>query len=246
MNSEQVLAIIQARTGSTRLPGKVLQDIGGQTMLARVISRVQQAATINQIVVATSTEAGDDPIEEVCNGLSVPVFRGNEQDVLDRFYQAATAFHAQAVVRITADCPLIDPGLIDAVVTAFLAAQPDYASNILERRYPRGLDTEVITMAALSRAWREAKEPYQRVHVTPYFYQNAQLFRLLSVPNGTDLSHYRWTVDTPDDLEFVRLIYGRFANRNTITWQEVITLLQQEPALSALNQHIQQKALHEG
>lgn len=246
MNSEHVLAIIQARTGSTRLPGKVLQDIGGQTMLARVVGRVQQATTVSQTVVATSTKTGDDPIEKVCSSLGIAVFRGSEQDVLDRFYQAAVAFGAQVVIRITADCPLIDPGLIDNVVTAFLAAQPDYASNILERRYPRGLDTEVMAMAALSRAWREAKEPYQRVHVTPYFYQNPQLFRLLSVPNEADLSHYRWTVDTPDDLEFVRLVYGRFANRHNISWQEVVTLLQQEPALAALNQHIQQKVLHEG
>jgi spore coat polysaccharide biosynthesis protein SpsF len=159
-----IVAVIQARMGSTRLPGKVLRDIGGKTMLARVVRRMQCAASLSQVVVATTTSPADKAIVAECERLGIPAFRGDEQDVLDRYYQAAQAHRADVVVRVTSDCPLIDPGVVDEVVRAFLDAEPDYASNTLERTYPRGLDTEVMTMAALARAWREAQEPYQHAH----------------------------------------------------------------------------------
>lgn len=242
----RVVAIIQARMGSTRLPGKVLKDIGGQTMLARVVRRTQQAASVDEVVVATSASATDVPIVSECSRLDVPVFRGDEEDVLDRFYQAAQVHNAQAVVRITSDCPLIDPSVIDKVVYAFMTTQPDYACNILERTYPRGLDTEIMSLSALGRAWRGATDVYQRVHVTPYLYQNPDLFRLLSVTNAQDYSGYRWTVDTLEDLVFVRAVYEGLGNHNQIGWQDVLCLLQQNPALVDLNRSVQQKALHEG
>lgn len=242
----RTIAIIQARTGSTRLPRKVLETIQGQTMLAHVVQRVRRATTLEAVIVATTTEPSDDPIVTACEGLGVAVFRGSESDVLDRYYQTAVAFPAEAIVRITADCPLIDAAVLDAVVTAFHEKQPDYASNVLERRYPRGLDTEVMRFATLEKTWREAQESYQRTHVTPYIYQNPQVFRLLSVPyQPEDLSGYRWTVDTADDLALVRAVYGRFPD-NAFTWQEVLALVQREPALNAFNQHIAQKHLHEG
>mgnify|MGYP000902839354 CR=1 FL=1 len=242
----RVVAIIQARMGSTRLPGKVLRDIGGMPMLARVVRRVQRAKLIEQVVVATSTEDSDAPIIEACASLGVQVTRGSETDVLDRYYQAAQRSHAEAVVRITADCPLIDPGVMDQVIAAFLDKRPDYASNIITRTYPRGLDTEVMMMTALERAWKAASESYQRIHVTPYFYQNPQLFHLLAVTGDEDYSQQRWTVDTVEDLTFVQEIYSRMGNRDDFTWREVLTLIQDNPMLVKMNADIRQKSLHEG
>jgi spore coat polysaccharide biosynthesis protein SpsF len=242
----RVVAIVQARMGSTRLPGKVLRQIGTKTMLARVVQRMQRASTLDEVVVATTTQADDEAIVAECGRLGVPVFRGDEQDVLDRYWQTARAHQAQAVVRITSDCPLIEPEVIDRVVEAFLHAAPDYASNTLERSYPRGLDTEVVALSALERAWREATKSYQRVHVTPYLYQHPELFKLLSVTNDVDRSNYRWTVDTLEDLAFVQEVYERLGDDGTMGWTEVLDLLAREPALVELNRQVQQKALQDG
>jgi spore coat polysaccharide biosynthesis protein SpsF len=243
----RVVAIIQARMGSTRLPGKVLMNIGAKTMLARVVRRTQRATLLDEVVVATTVKPGDDAIVAECERLSVPVFQGNEQDVLDRYYQAARVHQAQAIVRITSDCPLIEPEVIDHVVGAFLGAKPDYASNTLERTFPRGLDTEVVTLSALERTWREAEEPYQRMHVTPYLYQNPSLFRLLSVTSTKEgLSEHRWTVDTPEDLAFVRAVYARVGDDDSLRWTDVLDLLIREPDLLELNCSVRQKALREG
>ena len=242
----RIVGIIQARMGSTRLPGKILKDIGGETMLARVVRRTQRARALSQVVVATTKSPADDVVVSECERLGVAVFRGAEQDVLDRYYWAAQAHQAEALVRVTSDCPLIDPSVVDQVVDAFLNVGPDYTSNTLERTYPRGLDTEVIAAAALARGWREARKPYQRVHVTPYFYENPNLFRLLSVRAEADYSGYRLTVDTPEDLNFAQRVYERLDKDATATWTDVLALLAREPALAELNRHIQQKALHEG
>jgi len=244
--SQRVVAIIQARMGSTRLPGKVLKDIGGETMLGRVVRRTQRATLLNDLVVATTVEPVDAAIVSECLRLGVPSFRGDENDVLDRYYQAAESYEANAVVRITSDCPLIDPEEIDSVVRVFLNEGPDYASNTLVRRYPCGLDTEVMTMESLSRTWREATEPHERAHVTPYIYQNPHLFRLVSIAADVDYSSHRWTVDTPEDLEFVRAVYARFGNDDNFGWRDVLNVLTQEPELIRLNRHIKQKALEDG
>jgi len=245
-----VVAIIQARMGSTRLPGKVLSDIGGEPMLARVVRRVRRCASVGRTVVAATEGDADEPIVLECGRLGVELLRGSEMDVLDRFYRAACYFEADAVVRITSDCPLVDPGVIDRVVGEFRDWRPDYASNVLRRTYPRGLDTEVVSREALERAWREAAETYQRVHVTPYFYQHPELFRLLSVTrgpeSGVEASRYRWTVDTAEDLALVREIYRRFGDEDTFGWTAVLDLLERNPGLAELNRGIQQKALHEG
>jgi spore coat polysaccharide biosynthesis protein SpsF len=232
--------------GSTRLPGKVLQDLAGQSMLARVVQRVERASRVDQVVVATSTSAADEAIVAECARLGVASFCGSEQDVLDRYYQAAVHYGAWAVVRITSDCPLIEPEIVDRVVAAFHAARPDYASNTLERSYPRGLDTEVMGMAALTQAWAEATEPYQRSHVTPYFYQNPASFTLLSIRQVRDDSQHRWTVDTPEDLAFVRQVYERLGSSGEFRWLDVLDLLDREPELLAINRGVQQKALREG
>ncbi|PYX35602.1 MAG: acylneuraminate cytidylyltransferase [Acidobacteria bacterium] len=242
----RVVAIIQARMGSTRLPGKVLADLGGATVLARVVNRTRGATTVDEVEVATSIQTADDAIVKECMRLSVGCFRGDETDVLDRYYRAAQNCGAEAIVRITADCPLIEPELIDKTVNAFLDHQSDYATNSLIVTYPRGLDVEVFTWAALVRAWHEAKEFYQRVHVTPYIYQNPQLFRLFSLTSESDDSQYRWTLDTAEDLEIIRAIYVHFGNRVDFHWRDVTALMDREPDLAELNAHIRQKTLHEG
>src|ERR1700748_2840990 len=204
-----IVTIIQARMGSTRLPGKVLKDIEGKSMLMRVISRVQRARLSNAVIVATSTETVDDAVVKVCYENHVPVFRGSELDVLDRYYQAASEYAADVVVRVTSDCPLIDPEVLDRVVATFLEKRPDYASNSLIRTYPRGLDIEVVSMSSLEKAWREAKEAYQRVHVMPFFYQNPARFYCVNVAADSDYSDYRLTVDTSADLECICAVYAR-------------------------------------
>lgn len=243
--SINIITIIQVRMGSTRLPGKVLMDIGGRTMLARVVHRARRAKLLNKIIVATTLNSRDNPIVMECKRLDVSFSRGSEEDVLDRYYQAAQKFRADAIVRITSDCPLIDSDVIDKVVQAFLNQKPDYASNTIHRTYPRGLDIEVMTMDSLARAWREAAESHQRVHVTPYIYQNPDKFRIISVNGEADYSHYRWTVDTQEDLDFVRAVYTRFDNKDTFNWQEVLTVLAQEPSLADINRHVAQKTLEE-
>jgi spore coat polysaccharide biosynthesis protein SpsF len=242
----RVVAIIQARMGSTRLPGKVLKDLGGKTVLARVVNRTRRATLLDEVVVATSVLPADDVIARECEHLKVACFRGDEADVLDRYYRAAQKFAADAVVRITADCPLIDPELIDAAIRSRLDQKADYASNSLVRTYPPGLDVEVFTADALARTWSAAKEDYQRTHVTPYFYQNPELFKVISIAGEVDHSKYRWTLDTAEDLELLRAIYKHFGNRDTIRWIEVLDLMEAQPELAALNSHVRQKALREG
>lgn len=241
----KAVAVIQARMGSTRLPGKVLLDLAGEPMLARVVNRVQRARRLDQVVVAASNEPADDAIGDLCRARGWLCVRGSQDDVLDRYYQAALTVQAGALARITADCPLVEPEVIDLVVGEFLAAQPaaDYASNVLSpRTYPRGLDIEVIRFEALARAWREDDNPAWREHVTPYLYRHPERFRLHRVANAVDLSQLRWTVDTADDLELVRRIYGAFAG-DQFGWREVLALLDQHPQWLAINRDVEQKAV---
>ena len=239
----RIVAIIQARMGSTRLPGKVLKDLAGETVLARVVNRTQRAKLLHDLVVATTDKPADDRIVEECARLEIACFRGDEADVLDRYYRAAQRFAADVIVRITSDCPLIDPETTDKTIAAFLEARPDYASNTLVRTYPRGLDTEVMSSGALGRAWREARKPYEREHVTPYIYQHPAEFKLLSVTEDADHSGHRWTLDTPEDLEFVRAIFGRFKDHASFIWRDVLDLLDREPELMELNRSVLQKRL---
>lgn len=241
-----VVAIVQARMSSTRLPGKVLKDLGGGTMLARVLKRLSRARLINSVLVATTDRQADDAIVEECRRHAFPVFRGDQDDVLDRYFRAAQLVKAEVVVRITSDCPLIDPEITDKTITAFLEAGPDYAANNFVRTYPRGLDTEVFSVKALAHAWQQARKPYERSHVTPYIYEHPANFKILTVTGDVDYSHHRWTVDTPEDLEFVRAIYSRFENNTGFLWRDVLALVEREPELADLNRFIEQKALHEG
>lgn len=240
----KVVAIIQARMGSTRLPRKVLEDLAGEPMLARVVNRTRRAKTLDTVIVATTTQPNDAAIVSLCKERGWPFFRGSEVDVLDRYYRAALVFKADVVVRVTSDCPLIEPLIIDEVVQEFLSHHPevDYVSNSLERTFPRGLDVEVISFAALERAWQEDSDPALREHVTPYIWRHPEKFKILNVANDVDYSHMRWTVDTIEDLTFVRKIYDHFQN-DTFTWGEVLHLLEMHPKWLEINRHVQQKVV---
>jgi spore coat polysaccharide biosynthesis protein SpsF len=240
----KVVAIIQARMGSTRLPGKVLAGIQGRPMLWHVVQRVRRAKTLNQIVVATTTQRTDDAIADFCSEQGFDCFRGSENDVLGRYYQASREYGADAIVRITSDCPLIDPEIVDRTVWAFLEESPDYASNSIVCSFPRGLDVEVMSLAALEVAWREATQDYQRAHVTPYLYENPRRFKILSVAADGDYSTQRWTVDTREDLEFVRTVYSRFEHQDFL-FKDVLRSIEREPAIAEINRSITQKALQE-
>lgn len=239
----KVVAIVQARMGSTRLPGKVLMDLAGRPVLSRVIARLGRAERLDAVVIATTTEPADDAIEEFCAERGWPCFRGSENDVLDRYYQAARAHQADVVVRITSDCPLIDPVLVDHIVDEFLQtdASVDYVSNSLPTdTFPRGLDVEVVRFEALKRAWTEAKDARFREHVTLYIYSHPETFRLRGVVNDVDLSHMRWTVDTKEDLALVRSVYRHFGD-DQFSWRDLLALLDLHPEWLAINRKVRQK-----
>ncbi|MDH7472937.1 MAG: glycosyltransferase family protein [Anaerolineae bacterium] len=239
----KVVAIIQARTGSTRLPAKVLLDISGASMLERVVTRTQRAKRLDGVVVATTVQPADDAIMEICADHGWSCFRGSEEDVLDRYYRAAIEFQADVIVRITSDCPLIDPEIVSRIIEEFLDHQPEaeYVSNTWPKRtFPRGLDIEVIRFDVLERAWREDDNLAWREHVTPYIYRNPERFRIHSVTNDVDYSFMRWTVDTLEDLMLVRRIYEHFGD-DQFSWLDVVALLEEHPEWTEINRHIQQK-----
>jgi spore coat polysaccharide biosynthesis protein SpsF len=242
----RTVAIVQARMTSTRLPGKVLLDLEGQPILDWVIERARAARTLDDVVIATTRNATDDPVVAAGERLGVAVFRGDEDDVLARYREAAAAAKADVVVRLTSDCPLLDPAVIDLTVRRFREANVDYASNGLVPSFPRGLDVEVFPRVHLEACYREAVQPYERAHVTPFFYQHPERFRLLSVEAPSPHGDERWTVDTPEDLALVRELAARFAPRRDFGWEEVLARLDAEPHLREINRAIRQKELAEG
>jgi glutamate-1-semialdehyde-2,1-aminomutase len=232
----KVIAIIQARMGSTRLPGKVLADVEGRPVLWHVVNRIRGVGSVDHVVVATSTESIDNVIAEFCETNVIDCFRGSEVDVLDRFYEAARHYCADVVVRVTADCPLIDPKVVDRVVRTHLEGGYDYTSNTLRYTYPDGLDAEVFSFAALETTWREAHLPAEREHVTPYVRASGR-FRVHNVENEVDLSRssLRWTIDESSDLEFIRAVFGRlWQKQESFGLPEVLQLLEDEPYLASI------------
>ena len=237
--------MVQARMSSTRLPGKVLMDLGGETMLARVLRRLGRASRVDEVVVATTDTASDDEIGTECAGLQVSCFRGSEHNVLDRYLRAAECFRSDVIVRVTADCPLIDPAIVDEVVAACVEKQVDLACNDVPHTFPRGLDVEAFTIETLRRVQDMADQPYQREHVTPLIYERPDIFRTYSVRGDRDLSHLRWTVDTPADLTLTRAIYAHFENRDDFGWREALELVDSHPELAEINAHVAQKPVTE-
>ena len=277
------VAIIQGRMGSSRLPGKVLLEIAGKPMIQHVVERTRLARSLDSVVVATTVDPSDDPVADFCAAQGVSYSRGPVHDVLDRYYQAAKAQQAEIVVRITADCPLIDPAVIDETV-ALMTPGTDFACNRLpppfSRSFPIGLDVEVCTFAALERAWRESSETFHREHVMPYLYQDVRLaqeqpaaqvsrgvsphgFSVALLNHDPDYGALRWTVDTPEDLTFVREIFARLIgeavpdsardevvqasarDKAQFTWYDVLRIVQNEPQLAQINAAIRHKTMTE-
>ncbi|MCA9118678.1 MAG: glycosyltransferase family protein [Planctomycetaceae bacterium] len=240
--------IIQARLGSTRLPRKVLMNLGGQSVIGRVIERMQRCQYVDQVVVATTDHVIDDAIVDEAARYETTAVRGSEDDVLDRYYQAAIHVEATEVIRITADCPLIDPVLIDRLISEFHkrrnAGNPlDYFSNVHPRTFPRGLDAEMFTVDALRVAHREAAATFEREHVTPFFYLNPKRFRMDNFAQAIDQSKLRWTLDETADLDFFRAVFRKIPSEQFITTEHVLSLLNEYPEIARLNSHIEQKKL---
>lgn len=235
-----ITAVIQARVSSTRLPKKVLLKLNGRTVLENVIERLKRSRLIGQLIVATSLESADDAIAKLCQAKKIKCFRGSLNNVLDRFYQTALAYRLTDICRITADCPLLDPRLIDQVAKKYLSSKVDYLSTAYPiPTWPDGLDVEIFSFKALKKAWRQAKLPSEQEHVTPYIWKNPKKFKLLNLKNKTDLSAWRWTLDEPRDLKFIRAIYRRLGkNKKMFYLEDVLKLLKEQPRLVAINGQI--------
>jgi spore coat polysaccharide biosynthesis protein SpsF len=237
----RVVAIIQARMGSSRLPGKVLADIGGATMLAQVVRRLREATRVDEIVVATSLVLDDDAVADEAARLGAGVHRGSENDVLGRYLGAAREFRAEAILRITADCPLLDPGVVDLVIEA-LTDEVDYASNTHDRSFPRGLDSEALHRDTLERIARLGTSRAAREHVTAFVMESPALFRVAQVRAERDDSDLRWTVDTPDDLAMVRALYRELDLASVARpYRDVVAAVRARPELAQANAHVVQK-----
>jgi glutamate-1-semialdehyde aminotransferase/spore coat polysaccharide biosynthesis protein SpsF (cytidylyltransferase family) len=228
-----IAAIVQARMGSSRLPGKTLADVAGRPMLARLVERARLIDGVDAVVIATTDRPADDAIVAFADAAGLPVHRGSEADVLDRVHGAAERFGVSVIVRVTPDCPLLDPAVAGRVLARFRAAAGalDYVSNTQPPTFPDGQDTEVFSLAALATAWREARLGSEREHVTPFIWKQPHRFRLANVTHAEDLSHLRWTVDEAADLDFVRAVYARLGADRPFGLAEVLALLRREPAL---------------
>lgn len=224
--------------GSSRLPGKVLKDVAGRPMLSYQMERLRRVKRAERIVVATTDQPADDAVERFCQKEKIACVRGSEHDVLARYHLAIERFPADVVVRITADCPLIDPAIVDEAIAAY---EPDYVSNMLETTYPYGMAVEVFSAQALREAHREAKDPAEREHVTPFIYRHPERYRLRSLTMAPNLSHHRWTVDTPEDFELVSRLLKTLKPHFTL--QDVLAVLDEHPDWCAINAHVEQKAL---
>lgn len=236
---------VQARMRSTRLPGKVMLNVLNQPLLGHLLDRLKQIKRAHAIAILTTTHPADDAIVAYCEQYGVPCYRGPEEDVLTRYYQVANKRQPQAIVRITSDCPLIDPDLVDELIEFYETHPCDYASNSLQRTYPRGLDAEIFSLDALEEAFHEANQSFEREHVTPYIYRHPELFRLqnLSSPN-LNWGHHRWTVDTVEDFTLVRLILENLLPQNPqFRLKDILFLLEKHPDWLTINAHILQKPL---
>ena len=237
--SQTIVAILQARVSSSRLPSKVLKLLLGEPMIIRQIERESNISCINKLVVATSKEKSDDPLVELLKNRGIEVFRGSLNDVLDRYYNAAIKYNADHIVRLTGDCPLADPAIIKRTVEKHLSTGTDYTSNCFPPTYPDGLDVEVVKFSALEEAWRHAELPSEREHVMPYIRNHPDFFSSSNVEFEKDLSNHRWTVDEPEDFEFVEKIYTELYSKNKkFNMQDILNLIDKNPCFKDINYHI--------
>ncbi|WP_046245084.1 cytidylyltransferase domain-containing protein [Hymenobacter terrenus] len=241
MAAPKILTVVQARIGSSRLPGKVLLPLVGQPLLVRMVERVQRAQLAGTVVVATTTEAADDALADCCATHGLPCFRGDALDLLDRHYQAARHYGADVVLKIPSDCPLIDPAVIDQVLGFYLANAEhyDFVSNLHPATFPDGNDVEIMPIAVLETAWREARRPLEREHTTPFFWENPDRFRLANVPweSGQDFSmSHRWTIDYPEDYAFISAVYEALYPTNpAFGLDDILNLLTARPDIAQIN-----------
>ncbi len=235
----KILVIIQARIGSTRLPKKVLLDLEGKPVLEHVINRVMHSKLITDLVVATTISKSDLELVKFCSYKGISIFCGSEEDVLDRFYQAAKLFSPDHIVRITADCPLMDPKVIDKVISVHLNTKSDYTTNTLKETYPDGEDVEVFTFKSLKIAWENATLKSEREHVTPFIRKNPNIFSLMNVENDSNLASKRWTIDNSEDYEFLKIIYKNLYSKESLfSMDEILKYIEKNPDIESINMHI--------
>jgi len=238
------IAIIQARMSSTRLPGKVLKPILGRPMLWHIVHRLKHVTALAKIIVATSDQPSDDPVRRFCSENAIPFFAGSENDVLDRFYQAALIFQGDPLIRITGDCPFVDPKIVSELLSLYQKSYADHigvatgagAIYLDGGRFPDGLDAECIRLSALEKAWREATEQSDREHVTPYIWQNKGIFRCQVLKSPKDYSHMRWTVDNEEDFQLVTNIYENlYRDDKPFLMKDILNYLSQHPEIANMN-----------
>lgn len=250
INFKNIVAIVQARTGSTRLPNKIFKELCGKPILWHVVNRLSYSKQINQIIVATTNLMEDDKVEEFCKSNKIPFYRGSSDDVLSRYYEAAKKFNVDLIIRITSDCPVIDPQIIDKMLNEFMNIYDkeniDYMSNTIIRTFPRGLDAEIFPFQVLEKTYIEAKQNYEREHVTPYIYQHPEIFKIINFPCEKDYSFHRWTVDTIEDFQLIKKIYEFLYPENEIFhFEDILKLFEDKPELININKEVKQKNLSE-
>ncbi|MBD3426529.1 MAG: NTP transferase domain-containing protein [Candidatus Omnitrophica bacterium] len=232
-------AIIQARMGARRLPGKVLMELSGRPVLEHVINRVMKARNVSRIIVATSLDREDKKIADFAKSRGVNVYRGSQDDVLDRFYRAALCYSAEHIIRITADCPVLDPGVIDRVADMYFGKEADYCSNVMVPTFPDGEDVEIFSFKSLKEAWERAELPSEREHVTPYIRNHPERFKCASLENDQDLSHKRWTLDRIEDYRFLEVLFGNLYKENPFFGMgEILGFLRGNPEAGDINSNI--------
>ncbi len=243
----KTVAIVQARMGSTRLPGKILKPLCDKSVLEHLISRIDRCKEVDLTVIATTVAPHDTIVAETASDAGAAVFRGSEDNVLERYFQAACEYNADTVIRITSDCPLYDPNLLCEMLNRYKQLQldncaPDYFANNINRTYPAGLDTEIFPINILERAIEMSSRDYEFEHVTPYIRENPALFTKLEHRNSTDLSHLRWTLDTADDFRMIETVYDTLYPENPeFTTDDILKLLKERPDITKINAHVKQK-----
>lgn len=244
MAQKKIICLMQARMGSTRLPGKVLRLISDKPMLWHDLQRVKKTKSLTNTVVVTTDLPADNLITDYCESWEIPYFCGSELNVLDRYYQAANAFKADIIVRVTSDCPLICPALIDQVIQTLINDNSlDYAA--IGKGYPRGLNAEAFTMQSFEKVHKHAEADYEQVHVTPHYYLNPKKFNIKIIERDAPEDDMRWTVDTPEDIKMVRAVYAAYNARPPLIWQEIRDFMIKNPNIAAINSEIKQKKLRE-
>ncbi len=234
-SSGKITCIIQARTGSERLPNKVLEEIENLPMICHIINRIKKAKNIDQIILATSNVESDKILLNIAKKFEIIGFAGDEKDVLDRYYNAAILYHANPVIRITGDCPLVDPILLDKMIDFFQKSNYDYVSNTLERTFPDGLDIEIFSIGALKKTYDESKWSSEREHVTPYILKNQNKFKTYNYKNEKNLSHLRWCVDKQNDLLMIKRIFQEMRPNHFFSTDDILKIISEKPDISQIN-----------